>query len=163
MTIHDPEVVAALEQAIVQRIGEPRFNLWFARRTKFVWDDEQLIVGVPNLHFQEWLQKTFGEAVRAAAAEVFGDGRPVRFVIDAELFQAVRQEQATTESVGNALRGVPLDEIPSESERNATEGVPYRRKGKKKPPPGPTLFDGLVEKRLRRRSIVRGRRGAGIA
>ena len=75
MTTSDREVVAALEQAIVQRIGEPRFNLWFARRTKFTWDDDQLTVGVPNLHFQEWLQKTFADAVRAAAAEVFGAGR----------------------------------------------------------------------------------------
>jgi chromosomal replication initiator protein len=94
LTTSDREVVAALEQAIVRRVGEPRFNLWFARRTKFVWDDGQLTVGVPNLHFQEWLQKTFAEEVRAAAAEVFGHGLAVRFVIDPELFQAARQEQA---------------------------------------------------------------------
>jgi chromosomal replication initiator protein len=153
LTTRDSEVVAALEQAIVQRIGEPRFNLWFARRTKFVWDDGQLTVGVPNLHFQEWLQKTFGDAVRAAAAEVFGQSLAVRFVIDPELFQAARQEQASVKepqaapegsAVGNALRGVPPD-------RNATEGVPYSekpqaspRRGKKKPAEGPTLFDGLL-------------------
>ena len=94
LTTSDREVVVALEQAIVQRIGEPRFNLWFARRTKFVWDDGQLTVGVPNLHFQEWLQKTFADPVRAAAAEVFGESLAVRFVIDPELFQAARQEQA---------------------------------------------------------------------
>ena len=114
MTTRDSEVVAALEQAIVQRIGEPRFNLWFARRTKFLWDDGQLTVGVPNLHFQEWLQKTFADAVRAAAAEVFGDNLAVRFVIDPALFQAAPQEQAAVRepvpegsAVGNALRGVP--------------------------------------------------------
>jgi chromosomal replication initiator protein len=94
LTTRDGEVVAALEHAIVQRIGEPRFNLWFARRTTFIWDDTQLIVGVPNLHFQEWLQKTFADAVRAAAAEVLGADRAVRFIIDPQLFQAARQEQA---------------------------------------------------------------------
>ena len=105
MTTRDSEVVAALEQAIVQRIGEPRFNLWFARRTKFVWDDGQLTVGVPNLHFQEWLQKTFGDAVRAAAAEVFGQSLAVRFVIDPELFQAARQEQASVKEPQAAPEG----------------------------------------------------------
>jgi chromosomal replication initiator protein len=152
LTTRDSEVVAALEQAIVQRIGEPRFNLWFARRTKFLWDDGQLTVGVPNLHFQEWLQKTFADAVRAAAAEVFGDNLAVRFVIDPALFQAARQEQAAVRepvpegsAVGNALRGAPP------GDRDATEGVPYSdkpqsppRKGKKKAPDGPTLFDGLL-------------------
>src|SRR5262249_36029882 len=128
LTTRDSEVVAALEQAIVQRIGEPRFNLWFARRTKFVWDDGQLTVGVPNLHFQEWLQKTFADAVRAASAEVFGENLAIRFVIDPALFQAARQEQAsvkepeaesTGSAVGDALRGAP----PTDG--SATEGVPY--------------------------------------
>src|SRR5262249_21731044 len=132
--------------------------LWFARRTKFVWDDGLLTVGVPNLHFQEWLQKTFADAVRAAAADVFGATKAVRFVIDPELFREARQEQEAVKEpepevtpVGNALRGVPSEE------RNATEGVPYStklqaapRRGKKKPPEGPTLFDNIpVEPRAK--------------
>ncbi len=137
MTTSDREVVAALEQAIVQRIGEPRFNLWFARRTKFVWDDGQLTVGVPNLHFQEWLQKTFADPVRAAAAEVFGESRPVRFVIDPELFQAARQEQAAvTEPLAASQPAAPAK----------PQAAPAR--GKKKQPEGPTLFDGLVAEPL---------------
>jgi chromosomal replication initiator protein len=135
LTTSDREVVAALEQAIVRRIGEPRFNLWFARRTRFVWDDGQLTVGVPNLHFQEWLQKTFADAVRAAAAEVFGAGLPVRFVIDPELFQAARQEQA-------ALKEAAPD--PPTEPQPAPAPPPAPHPGKKKRPEGPTLFDGLV-------------------
>lgn len=93
MTTSDREVVAALEQAIAQRVGEPRYNLWFHRHTKFTWQDERLTVGVPNLHFQDWLDRTFGDAVRAAAAEVFGQPMQVRFAIDPELFQQARREQ----------------------------------------------------------------------
>jgi len=85
--------VAALEQAICQRIGTPRYQLWFERHAKFTWEDDELVVGVPNLHFQEWLQKTFVGAVREAAAEVFDRSMDIRFVIDADLFQAVRKEQ----------------------------------------------------------------------
>jgi chromosomal replication initiator protein len=137
LTTSDREVVAALEQAIVQRIGEPRFNLWFARRTSFVWDDGRLTVGVPNLHYQEWLQKTFADAVRAAAAEVFGQGLAVRFVIDPALFQAARQEQEEERRAGGVS---PLIEPSGDSCPPLAE--PH--KGKKKQPEGPTLFDGLA-------------------
>ncbi len=93
MTVREREVVQALEHEIVRRIGEPRYKLWFASRTRFHWDDDQLTVGVPNRHFGEWVEKNFGTATAAAAQEVFGQAMQVRFVIDPELFQAARREQ----------------------------------------------------------------------
>jgi chromosomal replication initiator protein len=97
VTTSEREAVAALEQAIVQRIGEPRYTLWFARHTNFTRQDDLLVVGVPNLHFQDWLQNKFTDAVAAAATDVFGQPMRVRFSIDAGLFQAARraQEEAT--------------------------------------------------------------------
>jgi chromosomal replication initiator protein len=94
VTTSSLEVVAALAQAIRQRIGDKRYDLWFERHAKFHWDGDLLTVGVPNLHFQEWLQKTFGEAVQAAAAKVIGRSLEVRFVIDPGLFQEARRQQA---------------------------------------------------------------------
>jgi chromosomal replication initiator protein len=82
-----------LEQAIVQRINQDRYNLWFGRHTKLFVLDDEIRIGVPNLMCQEWLQKTFGEDVRAAARDVVGDGVAVRFVIDPELFREARAEQ----------------------------------------------------------------------
>jgi chromosomal replication initiator protein len=93
LTTSEREVVAALAQAIVQRVGEPRYNLWFANHTHFSWDNDRLTVGVPNLHFQEWLESKFAAEVAAAAASVFGHAVQVCFAIDAGLFQAARQEQ----------------------------------------------------------------------
>ncbi|HZV05052.1 MAG TPA: chromosomal replication initiator protein DnaA [Gemmataceae bacterium] len=93
MTVRERTVIQALEQAIVRRIGEPRYKLWFEGRTRFRWEDDQLTVGVPNRHFGEWVEKSFGPATAAAAQEVFGQAMQVRFVIDPELFQAARREQ----------------------------------------------------------------------
>jgi chromosomal replication initiator protein len=93
VTVGQRHLLEALEQAIVRRIGEPRYKLWFEGRTRFHWDDEQLTVGVPNRHFGEWVEKSFGSATAAAAQEVIGQSIPVRFVIDPELFQAARREQ----------------------------------------------------------------------
>jgi chromosomal replication initiator protein len=94
------EVAAALGQAIALRIGEPRYNLWFGKNTKFSWEADRLLVGVPNHFYQEWLQQTFAGDVRAAATEVLGRPVHVRFAIDAELFQQFRQDQAETASQG---------------------------------------------------------------
>jgi chromosomal replication initiator protein len=88
------DIATELEQALAARIGVPRYNLWFARNTRFSVQEGAVIVGVPNRHFEEWLGRTFGSAVEAAAAEVLGQGVAVRFVIDPELFQAARREQA---------------------------------------------------------------------
>jgi chromosomal replication initiator protein len=87
------DVAAALQACLCQRIGEPRYNLWFARKTKFTGTADELVVGVPNLFLQDWLSKTFGADVQAAASEVLGRRVPVRFVIDPELFQAARQRE----------------------------------------------------------------------
>jgi len=94
LTRSEIDTVAALGGAITQRIGLPRFTLWFDRHTRFTWDGDELTVGVPNRHFQEWLSKTFSQAVAAAAREVFGKPMQVRFAIDPQLFQAARREQA---------------------------------------------------------------------
>jgi chromosomal replication initiator protein len=131
LTTSDREVVAALEQAIAQRVGEPRYNLWFARHTKFTWQDELLTVGVPNLHFQDWLEKTFGDAVRAAAAAVFGRPMQVRFAIDAQLFQQARREQAAVEEQKAEGRRQKAEGGGQES------GTAERAKEREEPTPAP--------------------------
>jgi len=82
-----------LADAIARRISEQRFNLWFRNHTRFVHLGDAVVVGVPNLYFHDWLQKTFEADVRAAAAEVVGGPVAVRFAIDPELFQAARRQQ----------------------------------------------------------------------
>ncbi|MFO0879285.1 MAG: chromosomal replication initiator protein DnaA [Gemmataceae bacterium] len=102
MTTRTRDVVASLTEAIARRIGGPRYQLWFAPHTRFAWEQDELRIGVPNRHFQEWLQRTFGEAVSQAAEDVFGQPMQVRFHIDPELFQAARQAQ--TEVARPALK-----------------------------------------------------------
>jgi chromosomal replication initiator protein len=115
LTTSEREVVAALGEAISARIGEPRYNLWFAGKTKFTWDDERLTVGVPNPFHQEWLHKTFADAVRASAADVFGRPLPVRFAIDPELSGAAR---------GSEDRGSRLSEDRGSKDEPSGDSAP---------------------------------------
>jgi chromosomal replication initiator protein len=75
-----------LTASLVSRIGATRHALWFAPHTRFVPVGRELAVGVASAHFQDWLEYSFGDAVRAAAAEAFGGPTPVRFVVDPALF-----------------------------------------------------------------------------
>jgi chromosomal replication initiator protein len=93
--------VGTLEEALIRRIGERSYKSWFERHVRFRFDEGGLIVGVPNLHLQEWLGKQFRPHIEAAAKQAAGKAIPVRFVIEPALFQAARsdQEAAAAESL----------------------------------------------------------------
>lgn len=149
LTVHDTKVVAALGESIARRIGEPRYQLWFEGHTRFHWDDGVLTVGVPNRHFEEWLQKTFVGAVRDAACEVFGQPMQVRFTIDPELFRAARREQAQTPDKAEAGTRKPerkSEPIHADSEADTPRPEPRRKEAEERG----TLFDTPAPKRARR-------------
>ncbi|HZU36789.1 MAG TPA: chromosomal replication initiator protein DnaA [Gemmataceae bacterium] len=127
MTTCDREVVAALEQAIAQRVGERRYTFWFAPHTRFAWDDGLLVVGVPNHFFQDWLTKSFGPDVRAAASAVFGRVVEVQFRIDPELFQAARRAQAESANNTVAAPAPPLVEEAKADRPSVVAGVENAR------------------------------------
>src|SRR5262245_53052566 len=100
------EFASALEKELVDCIGPQRFQLWFKNRTTFNLDGDAVVVGVPNLHLQEWLKKEYSEALRASALSVLNRSVEIRFCIDAELFRSNRLEQ--TEATGQ----IPQPEKP---------------------------------------------------
>ncbi len=96
-----------LAAAIAQRIEQERYDLWFRKHTKFELKGQRVLVGVPNLFYQDWLQSEFGQIVRQAAIELLGDAATVEFVIDAELFRAARAEE---QKVLNPVKTDPKEE-----------------------------------------------------
>lgn len=126
MTTTQDTAPAGLGDAIASRVGQQRFELWFARHTKFRTQDGVLVVGVPNHFFQEWLEKTFSVQVAAAAAETLGRPTRVRFEIDGELFRAARREQAETPA---PVPQVALNQTPLVigADRSAGTASPRRR------------------------------------
>ena len=85
------DAVAALANQLRDRIGQQRYDLWFANNTKISWEADVLTVGVQNLFFKDWLQKQFAADLGAAAALVLGRPVEVGFRIDPELFRHQRQ------------------------------------------------------------------------
>jgi chromosomal replication initiator protein len=85
------EAVAALANNLRERIGQQRYDLWFATNTRFHWEADALTVGVPNWFFKDWLQKQFAADLQAAAERVLGRPVEVGFRIDPQLFRHQRQ------------------------------------------------------------------------
>jgi chromosomal replication initiator protein len=139
--LSSPREVVALENVLAQRIGPPRFKLWFEGHTKFTWDAGILTVGVPNRHFEEWLQKTFHGALASAACTVFGEVTEVRYHIDGELFQATRREQAAALLPPRAAEPEP---------QLAHRAEPPKTKQRPSPELEPTLFDNLRPPKTKR-------------
>lgn len=120
--------LAAFTKALIARINPERYRIWFQNRTVFTISDDQLIVGVPNLHVQEWLQSQFQADVEAAAREAIGQPLAVRFRIDPVLFRAGRARQQLIAE--QAKQGVLAPKPPT------SETAPKHR----------TLFDELAER-----------------
>jgi chromosomal replication initiator protein len=172
--------ISALERAIVQRIGEPRYQLWFAARTHFRLNGDQLTVGVPNLYAQEYLQKKFRAPIQSAASEIAGKAIGVKFAIDPRLFQEARAEQAAAMTVPPSPRFVgvgrqeplPPSLVPQRREngdRTNPDGTtdPAAQTVLPDPPkpaprfasrPGPGLFESSPKQQSSTRSPTTGRR-----
>jgi chromosomal replication initiator protein len=135
LTNTERDVVASLRQMIAQRVGQKRYDLWFAKNTNLTCQDDQLVVGVPNRFFQEWLQSTFVEDVRTAAGEAFGQAMQVQFVIDPALFQAARRAQEEAEANGPPAvpAKAPSGGAPEPVPEQGSQPAPARKTATLKP------------------------------
>ena len=75
-------VEAPLIQALIHRIGPARYGLWFRGQARFRCENDCIIVATRNLQVREWLEHTFGLAVREAAKEVCGTPLPIQWTVD---------------------------------------------------------------------------------
>jgi chromosomal replication initiator protein len=134
-----------LEAALIKHIGRERYDLWFAQHTVLKPQPGELLIGVPNLHLQEWLSQRFSKEMAAAVREAVGRSLPIRFVIEPESFQVARAKQRSTAEAGTAP---PIDSIQIST---ATGAAPQYAE---KPPAG--LFDTPVGgDRSKRRGTAR--------
>jgi len=79
-----PPQLDPLAEAVSAKVGAGRYNLWFAGRARFVPLGGAVAVLAKSRHTQDWLQHTFGAAVRDAVAEVCGPSVAVQWGVEGE-------------------------------------------------------------------------------
>jgi chromosomal replication initiator protein len=114
----DTDVVAAIAREVAVQVGELRYNLWFKDNARLEVNESELVIGVPNLFFQEWLNSNFLSPLRKATEVVLGRRLPIRLVVDGEMFRATR-----------ARDGKDLPKLPVKAHGSGTPGVPAGRPG----------------------------------
>ena len=67
-----------LAVALSARVGAARFGIWFEGQVRFVCLGNQIVIAVRNQQGLEWLEHSFGAAIREAVVEVCGVGVAVR-------------------------------------------------------------------------------------
>jgi chromosomal replication initiator protein len=125
----DTDVVAAIAREVAVQVGELRYNLWFKDNARLEIVDNELVIGVPNLFFQEWLNSNFLGPLRKATESVLGRRLAIRLVVDGELFRAARTRDG---------KGPPV--VPVKSNGAGPPGAATRRPGHR----GQTLDNFVV-------------------
>ena len=103
----------SLADAVSARIGAGRFNLWFLGHAQFAHLGSQVVVAARNSHTRDWLEQTFGAAVREAVAEVCGEGVALRWAGDSEEGARGEGSGAGHDSPAPPRKGQPQQSEPT--------------------------------------------------
>ncbi|MBN2019162.1 MAG: chromosomal replication initiator protein DnaA [Sedimentisphaerales bacterium] len=99
-------VICAINDAIAERIGQQKFNIWFKNSTRLTFGDGLLKVGVANQFISTWLESHFHAQVADAARAVVGNECRLLFAVDPQLC-------ANNKSAGNHRQVRPPKASPS--------------------------------------------------
>ena len=129
------DAASAVTEALVERIGPQKFNIWFQSSTRFTCVEGYLKIGVPNLFMAKWLENHFLKDVKAAAFAATGGHPKVAFVVDPGLCVTRKSSGAmrrmSSEKPGALRQG--RDEV-SQARNSAFGGptaIPIRRDEKR--------------------------------
>src|SRR3954454_17021337 len=101
----DKEIVSAVQAALVDRVGQDRFDLWLGATRMRVRGD-LLIIAVARQFAQNWLRRNLRREIEAAAAAACARPMSLEFRIDASLGAAKAANSAAGES-SRAAAGSP--------------------------------------------------------
>src|SRR3982751_5335840 len=107
LAAHDPQL-ARLADAIAQRVGQQRFNVWFNNSTRLDLKHDGLEIAVPNDFISEWIGTHFTRPIQDAAHEVFGCPLHVRFNVVPQLFESKSADGALVPSVNGDAASASL-------------------------------------------------------
>lgn len=120
-TVCPANVEAAVVQALIQRIGPARFGLWFRGQARFRRDQGAIVVATRNLQVRDWLEHTFGLAVREAVKEVCGVLVPLQWTIDPA---AVQEEEGGGAAASSGSVPTPSEKLATTTEHSPSKAKP---------------------------------------
>ncbi len=111
--------ISAINEALAEKVGPQKFQIWFKNSTRLTLAGEYLKVGVPNLFIASWIENHFLNEIGQAVQAVTGKRPKVTFTIDPQL------------SANTPARYSILDTRIASHESRATSHGPRRSPAKK--------------------------------
>ncbi len=90
---HNDQVVSRLQEAIADKVGPKKYNVWFKGSTAFTLADGFAQVSVPNQFVGAWIERHFCDTIRDEASKLAGKPLDVVFTIDPALTKNLRKKQ----------------------------------------------------------------------
>ncbi len=84
----------AILDGIADQVPDHSFRAWFSKILPKNYADGELVLGVPNRFFKEWLSSKYSNIVRDSVRSILGEDVGVRFSISGDLFRQFRREQS---------------------------------------------------------------------
>jgi len=75
----------AIQEALLQSVGEQKYRIWFKNSTKLTLAGEYLKIGVPNLFIASWIENHFLNEINQAVQAATGTKLKITFTVDPEL------------------------------------------------------------------------------
>ena len=90
--------IAAINQAVADRIGQQKYRVWFKNSTKLTITDNYLKVGVPNSFIGNWIESHFLRDICHAVRAATGTDKKVVFNIAPELSGRQKRPQLDSQA-----------------------------------------------------------------
>ncbi len=82
-----------IQERIKKQLGLQRYGIWFGRTELTKVEDSMLVVGVPNVVVQQYLNHRYKATVRRSAEQLLGRAVEVGFEVEPRLFREMRAER----------------------------------------------------------------------
>jgi chromosomal replication initiator protein len=98
VTKDDMEIMSAVQNALLDRVGQQRFDVWFADRARMAWRAGVLTVSVPSQMDRDFVRRNFWSALEAACVSATGRAIPLSLEVE-ERAEAVSTPSAVAAHV----------------------------------------------------------------
>jgi len=125
--------ILTFEKILIERIGKPRFELWFGKLVSFVLNHDKLLVLVPNNHFLEWLNSKFRKDIEESLKDCFVGTKQVVFQISQQALATpvLKDAENSDQNKNQMLSSFDLTTIKSD-EISQLINVPGTKEAKKR-------------------------------
>ena len=107
--------VDALRSEVVAQVGEKDFGHWFAGRTTFTIENDELVVGVGSPFLLNWMQRRFHQPLNCVAQRVLGPAGRIRLEVDSaiSLTESASEASSAPTPAGSPTHAEPPSAGPS--------------------------------------------------